>query len=204
MSRLLPALLLFAGTLYAGAQGQINFRNSTSVLPTPPDRLVRFFNVPGITNGAPVEGTNYVAQLFFAADAANLDANSAVAELPSAFFAPGSNPGVWDGGTRFLLGASPGQIIQLIVRVWDLALFATYADSETALGIHGQSLPFTYIVPNPGDPEAAFYMLDFQGFNISPVPEPSAVVLAVLGMAWLGVKRRNERESPGLTSLPRV
>jgi hypothetical protein len=70
-------------------------------------------------------------------------------------------------------------------------LFATYGDSETALGIHGQSLPFTYIVPNVEDPEAAFYMLAFEGFSISPVPEPSAVMLAGLGIVWLAVRRRS-------------
>ena len=99
---------LAAGTMIASADVTIEF--SQFDLTSPPDRLVRYDNVPGHNNGDPVSGTQWAAQLFFAGAADNDPA--AVSEAPSRFFAttglpfPNGLDGTWNGGSRNLIGAN--------------------------------------------------------------------------------------------------
>jgi hypothetical protein len=177
------ALLL---TVSAYGQGVIDFRNATSQLPSPPDRRILF------VDGTGVIGTQFVAQLFFASDAANVNAPAAVLEPPSHFRAT-TLPGFWVGGTRTLVGVLPGESREYLVRFWD----STVGDFGDALRLGcaaGQSLPFSYTPPtDPMAPPSAYFMLNFVGMSlVGPsasvcVPEPSTLALSAL--AALGALR---------------
>jgi hypothetical protein len=172
--------LAFIVTASAYGQGAIDFRNATSQLPSPPDRRV-LACVDGVLGG--VIGTQFVAQLFFASDAANVNASAAVEEPPSHFRAT-ALPGFWAGGTRTLINTPPGTSRDYVVRFWDTSL-GSYAQALASgrAGSAGQSLPFSYTPPtDPTAPPSAFFMLNYTGFTfLGPcVPEPSTLALGAL------------------------
>jgi hypothetical protein len=167
--------LVFIVTVSAYGQGAIDFRNATSQLPSPPDRRVLF------SDGTGVVGTQFVAQLFFASDAANVNASAAVEEPPSHFRAT-ALPGFWAGGTRTLVNTPPGTTRDYVVRVWN-SIMGDYA-AALSLGCASQSLPFSYTPPtDPTAPPSAFFMLNYTGWVVwracpphpphaSPSPRP--------------------------------
>jgi len=191
-------LLLTLGTLTSAfAQGTVRFSNLTTDLPFPPDRLVRFDPVtvgtsapnPFGTNGAPVVGTNYLAQLFYGPLSASAADLVAVSSEPARFRSTTTaNPGTWIGGARDLEGFTTFDTVKLQVRVWD----GTYASSwdeylSERLGLAGESLMFTYYLRNTTEPNSE-NMFNFQGFYIG-VPEPSSLVLIILGFCALTIRR---------------
>jgi hypothetical protein len=187
----LPLLL----TVNVFSQGVIDFRNATSQLPSPPDRRVLLID-PGTGTG--VVGTQFVAQLFFASDAANVNAAAAVLEPPSHFRAT-ALPGFWAGGTRTLVNTPPGTARDYVVRVWD-STAGDYA-AALSLGCAGQSLPFSYTPPtDPTAPPSAF-MLNYTGWGglagMSPtcVPQPSTLsLIALASLGALGLLRQRVYE----------
>jgi hypothetical protein len=180
----LTLALLTAALLPAYPQGAIDFRNGTGNIPEPPDRRVLFSDGPFAGQG--VLGTQFVAQLFYASDAptrdTGLNAPYAVEENVSRFRAV-ALPGRWAGGTRTLVGTPAGQERQYVVRAWDSSFGdGGYQAAYVGGGMVGQSAPFSYTPPSdPTAPPNAFYMLNFVGFSITTVPEPSTVAVAVLG-----------------------
>jgi hypothetical protein len=171
---LLTVALVGVTALSAFGQGAIDFRNATSQLPSPPDRRVL------TVEGTGVIGTQFMAQLFFATDAANVNATAAVSEGASAFRAT-ALPGFWAGGTRTLVNTPAGTTKDYVVRVWDSSL-GTYAQALASgrANSAGQSLPFSYQPPtDPTAPPSAFFMLNYTGFTL--VPEPSTIALGILG-----------------------
>jgi hypothetical protein len=129
-------------------------------------------------------GTQYAAQLLYGSSATSLTPHTQTAMFRNV---PVSDAfaGTWSGGTRTLTGMSAGQTAILQVRVWDTTGGATF---DTALR-RGISQTFTYIIPQPGAPPAAFFMENFRSFGC--IPEPSGIGLALLGVsAVLVLKRR--------------
>jgi hypothetical protein len=173
------------------SQGQINFLNTSGALGGPA-RQVTTLNVPGATNGTPLTGVNYVAQLFLASDF-----SAVVSEAPAPFrVSTTSQPGTWNGGVRnFIVGQSHlevGDTVNLVVRVWDTTLFASYDLAVTGGGVVGQSAAFSYLIPPAGTPPAGLAMANFQAFTVSPVPEPSTIALGILGAGSLLFLRRKK------------
>jgi hypothetical protein len=192
----LTLALLTAALLPAYPQGAIDFRNGTALLPPPPDRLVYFGDGPFAGQG--VIGTQFVAQLFYASDAPSRDAGiaapDAVLEPPSHFRAT-TIAGSWMGGTRTLDGTLPGQTKDYVIRAWE----SSYGDGSYQVayiggGMVGQSAPFSYTPPtDPTAPPSAFFMINYAGFSIAAVPEPSTVAVAVLGAATVLFFKRRRR-----------
>jgi hypothetical protein len=180
MKKLLLVLAAVAASACSAfAQGTVSFNNN-SAFTTTADRLVRDLA------GAPLVGTNWVAQLYSGADANSL---TALTDPVVRFRVPTTtSPGTWSGATRALPGFTSGQTATLQVRVWDGNLFANYAAAVAGGGIYGLSTPFTYTVPAAGSPPAAFFMEGLRGFTL--VPEPSVIALGVLGAAALLLRRR--------------
>lgn len=183
MKKLIAFLTLAALATSAYAQGVITFANS--VLPDTPNRYVWAVDVPSFQT-YPLVGTHYAAQLYYGPTASSLAAHTAA---PSRFRAPGSSlAGTWStatGASRTLNGGGVGVPVFLQVRVWDLNQFATWEAAVAGGGIAGSSEVFQYtqLLSNPPAPTDT-YMVNFSSFTIF-VPEPSAFLLAIPGVALL-------------------
>jgi len=174
----------------AFGQGTVFFANDAVTLPSPPDRLIRFAE-----NLAPATGTNIQVQLYVGADAGSLNPISAA---PGRLRASTTTiPGVWSGGgDRTLTGFNFGQQVFLQVRAWDINDGATFEAASLNVnrqGYLGTSTPFLYQIPtSASSPPPEFFMVNFSGFNIVPIPEPSTFALAGLGAAALLIFRRRK------------
>ena len=137
-------------------------------------------------NGNRLYGTNWKVQLYFGTEANSL---FPVAATPAHLTDPDAvGPGVWIGGMRTLPGFLSGETATLQVRVWDGALFGSFEQALANGGIHGQSAPFSYLVPPVGSAPMFYYMENFRGFQL--VPEPSSVALLLMGACGLWLRRR--------------
>lgn len=179
----ITGLLIIATVGSAFAQGTVNFSNGASVgLP-----LV-FLGDP--LSGTALVGTNYVSQLYAGANAGSL---TAVAGSLSKFRVPTTtSPGTWSGKPVLALPlGGVGVPVSLAVRVWDASVFASYEAAFAAGSGFGSSSPFTYTQklsdpPSPNDT----VMTGFTSFGVVPVPEPSVIVLGLLGAGALLLRRR--------------
>jgi hypothetical protein len=173
-------LLLLVGS--ALGQGIVNFNNN--VLPSPPDRLVRFID------GSPLVGTNFVAQLLYGNDPNSLTPHTTTARFR---VATTTQPGTWSGGTRTLTGVGGiGTTICLQVRYWDSAFGATFDQARAAGGAWGESsiFPYSQTLSSPPAPTDT-QMLNFQA-GVICVPEPSCLLLLGVALPFL-LRRRSSR-----------
>lgn len=100
--------------------------------------------------------------------------NAVVAIATSAALA-----GVYLGGTVTITGA-PGAEVWLQVRAWS-AQYATYADAfRSGTALIGASIPMKVKLAVGTDPNPSISGL-VNSFTITPVPEPSTVLLGLLG-----------------------
>jgi len=197
MKKLLLSGILAIATASAFAQGTVNFNNNgiqagAGGVGNDPSRLV-YFGTSATKTPLTLGNGNYVAQLWFGAAGANESALAAVSGAPTAFRAATTSlPGTWaSGGTKTLAGFAEGVAVSLQVRVWDLNKGADWAAAggpNSAL-FTGKSAIFSYTVPTAGSPPAAYLMTGFQGFSVA-VPEPSTILLGVLGAGALLLRRR--------------
>jgi hypothetical protein len=161
------------------ADGVVLFYNGAN-FGVPADRLVHS------SDGAPLVGTNFFAQLYYGALDSDPSSLTPVMSPPARFRPPGhSLPGTWAGGTRTLTGFFTGDLVTLQVRVWDGTVAGTYEEAA-ALNFagtqYGVSQPFPYLVPQiGGDPDS--YIEHFRGFTL--VPEPSIALLGIVGIVGL-------------------
>jgi len=190
MKKLIPLLVLVAGTVTGFAQGLVTFENNSAFTtpdPTGGSRLVFGDSI----GGTKLVGTQYTAELYAGADAASLQ--PIAASLARFRSASTTQPGRWNfttgvGGVGVVLPVDVGGTIMLQVKVWDNASGTVAFDS--AQGLKGQSGVFSYTVPPVGSPPAAYFMEGLQSFSL--VPEPSAIALGVLGIAGLLLIRRRK------------
>jgi hypothetical protein len=185
---LVTAMLVSPCVGLVHADGFVDFRNDRSFR-TSADRLVRDIS------GAPLVGTNYVAQLYYGPQDADPSSLDPVPYAPAPFRPlTDTQPGTWAGGDRMLFGFFPGDTVTLQVRVWDGNLAASYEEAATLgfLGTqHGVSDPFPFTIPAVGPPPFAWYIENFRGFTL--VPEPSVALLGIVGIAGLCFWRGRER-----------
>jgi hypothetical protein len=174
--------------------GQVNINNRG--LPT-----TQLVNSVG---GAPLVGTNFVAEIVYGASAGSLTAVlGAVAPFRVSTTA---SPGTWNplGGTgvRTLTGFNTGDAVSMQVHVWDSTVFSSWSAAVAALAEGGgpistqagASAVFTYTVGSASDP-SSLNIVNFTGFSLTAisqaaVPEPPAITLCALGVAALLWSRR--------------
>jgi hypothetical protein len=152
MKTLLALLAMTGVTAPVLAQGTVDFRNNVWE-----STISR--RVTGI-NGAPLVGTDYVAQLYYGTTPCDLHP---VTNEPARFrVATTTQPGTWEGGMRTLSGFGPGDTVWLQVLVWNRGAFPSWDAVLLAGGICWASCPFTYTVPSSASPPAeAFWMSNF-------------------------------------------
>jgi hypothetical protein len=180
--------LLLGLTGSAIAQGTVNFANDNSSL----IRISPFSGLPS----EPLKGGGYT-QFFWApanyppltpwtqtvAPVAWIAENVgwSLAGLPASV---GPTPGIFDGGTLTIPGASPGTTIQAVVLAWyNAPYFGSSIDNAV-------STPFLIQLGDPsGTPAAITGPGGFTGLTITMIPEPSAVALLGLGLVALCCRR---------------
>ena len=204
MKKFFVITVLAASVATGFSQGTVNFNNNVAFATTPSatagvglpsnghdDRLVYWTD-----NTTKLTGTNYYAQLYYAAGANQAEGGLATigGDTPSKFrVATTSQPGTWSGGSKTLTGVAVGSTATLQVRVWDGSLFSTYAAAVSGGGLVGKSATFNYTAPdtaNPNTPLDAQFMYGLQSFTLAP--EPSTIALGVLGAASLLIVRRRK------------
>lgn len=131
------------------------------------------------------------------------------------YYAPGTDPAAVDPATMIKLGANselgggyffggnrttpsstvPNGIAVFEVRAWSSA-FSTFEDAVSmgnpSSHVAGRSGLFANPTGGGGQPPALPQQLVFNGFTANPVPEPSAIALALLGIGSLFLLRRRK------------
>lgn len=183
-------------------QGTVDFNNKASVLGSANDYMVRY-QTGDARNGTPVVndgGAAYVAQLWYGAVGSDVNSFQAVATT-APFRAVGSSlAGTWNGSARQIpapYGIGGTTSVDLQVRVWDSSLAADWAAVQSMLtagtytGLLGSSQPFTFNFFASSPPAVTDDdMVNFRGFTIAAVPEPSTFALLGLGALGMLIFRR--------------
>src|SRR5688572_23359250 len=141
---------LALSVLASFVQGIVNFNNTPMTFPDSAT-VDRFVYGP---DGNRLAGRNWAAALYFGTQAhlvnslATLNAtDTSLASALGLFRIPATVlPGTWVGGHRTLLGTSPGQMVHMQVRVWDVSLYESFDVAKASGGIIGQSAVFAYTI----------------------------------------------------------
>lgn len=164
------------------ALGQGVYFSNTRPFVTPADRRVY------ASDGLPLVGDNFVAQLYYGASAESLTPVTA-SPLPFRNVTV-TDPlaGTWLGAQRLLTGMTSDQVAILQVRAWDATGGLSLEDARLLGRQWGESATFTYQIPSMG-PDSAWNMEEFRSFSL--VPEPSVIILALVGaLAMLVLTQR--------------
>lgn len=186
MKQILAGVITLSLASAAFADVTVNFRNN--VLTAADVKVVFGANSFGLS-GPVVNGTkSFVAQLYQDVGGA-LTPVGATANFRAV---PSADPlaGTWSGANRTVVGPAADATINLVVRAWDSS-FASYDAAIAAQGLAGQSASFTYKNALSSPPATTdTYMVNFKGFEVTNIPEPTTIALAGLGIAGLLFFRR--------------
>lgn len=162
-------ILACVEALAVRADVQVLFQNNVF---TPP-RLVTFssgsFAGTGVRNG--VDGNaNFVAQLFRVTGSGD-EAIGAPANFRAATT---TQPGTWSGGPLNIVGVNPGEIVNLVVKVWDSRVSSVWQAVDLGM-LYGRSAIFSYTQPVAPQLPSDLYITGFAGFSIgNPLTPPWA------------------------------
>jgi hypothetical protein len=151
--------------------------------------LVVFRNVAGSAvidgqTGSPAAAGVYLAGLYWdsatSPDGFELAVKDTTTDLATTPVLGSFGGGIYSGGNIAIAGAPGGTSVLLQVRAWSAA-FATYeaAAADPSAWI-GESNEMTVALAGPSDPVPSISTI-VQGFTTYPVPEPSTIVLGLLG-----------------------
>jgi hypothetical protein len=163
--------LSMAGAAYA--QGTINFANRVVAdgLDAP---------VFGL-DGNLLDGDRYMAEILAGPSADSLE------PISTAPFRTGTGVGYWNPGspaTRVLDNVAPGAEAFILIRAWDTDSGATFGEAA----IRGEAPIFSVVTGGAGSPPSLpAVMMGLEGFTL--VPEPSTIMLALLGAGALFLRR---------------
>jgi len=189
MKKPLTFLSFLLVTIGALAQGQVNFAA----------RVVGVYDAPvylcGVGFGPKLEGNRYLVQLYAGASLTSL---APVGDpLP---FLTGADAGYWAATVVTINTVDANGVAFVQVRAWDTAFGSTYEAATASNGNEfGASRPLSlYPTVAPDLPATLVGLESFTfvlpiGGSSSCVPEPSIVLLAVLGTVPFFLRRQSNR-----------
>jgi hypothetical protein len=186
MKKVLIIASLLVATVGVLAQGSVNFATKTG------SGVAGFCTdvSPGVNA---LVGSAYLGQLYAGATADSLaPVGTAVAFKNSV--ATGAGLGWLAGGEVDLASLSPTTGGYFQVRAWLAASGATYEAALASNGVKGVSNVFQLTTlgdPNAKPPGLPVDLIGLQAFTVTGVPEPSTLVLGVLGASLFLLRRRS-------------
>jgi hypothetical protein len=184
MKKLILATLM-AGLIpmIASAQGTVSFSSSSA-------------NHKVTSNGTTGVGAGYIAALYWGAGTGPAAENTLV-QLGATTGVTGGTGFLVNGGTRTTGGATAeGAQATFQVRAWTSSSGATWEEALTSgSGFAGKTAPFVNNTggPNLSPPVTAQQLAGWTTpITVTPIPEPSTIALAGLGLASLLVIRRRK------------
>ena len=177
--------LIAVASVSAHAQGTIRFDTFVSGSPSVDAKVTDGVGGPAISGAAGF------AQLFVGTAANNLVAISSPVN-----FLTGAGAGYVLAGTVTLptqAGFAGGNSVFVAVRAWSSS-FASYAAAVAGNGKIGSSATLSYTLGGAGSPPSTpGPLVGLANFAIAPVPEPSVIALAGLGLGGLILARRSKK-----------
>lgn len=176
MKKLLLVASLLVATVAALAQGSVNFLTKVTAAVPPINAPVH--DVDGTTL---LSGTSFWAQLYWGPTADSLAAVGSPVNFKTSILAGYVNAGA------VTMESSTAVFVQM--RAWN----APYATYEAALNVGKWGFSNTIsLTPGMNDPtKTPLDLTGLQGFNLTVIPEPSTIALALLGAAALLLRRRS-------------
>ena len=187
MKKLILTVALGVACVSAFAQGQLNFANFGSGANAP------VYDTDGTTKLA---GTAFQADLYWAPGTVTDSTVLTALGQPANF----ASSGYFLGGSRTIAGQPGGSTITGQVRVWDTADGSSWAAAVAAgqggslTARVGESVLFQISLATvpPNTPPSLTGLNGQPLFKLNPVPEPSALALAGVGLAGMLVLRRRK------------
>jgi len=191
MKKLILTAALGVACVSAFAQGTLNFANAGVGFQA---KVTDTDHTTGLSGGA------FSADLYWAAGTVTDSTLLNALNAPATFSTVASQAGFFFGGTRTIPGAAGGATITAQVRVWDTASGSSWQAASGVNGARvGESILFQVKLADPttsppGIP-TALTGINGNPFSLAivgPIPEPSTLALAGLGLAGMLVLRRRK------------
>jgi hypothetical protein len=186
MKKVLIIASLLVATVGALAQGSVNFQTKVTAV----NYTITAF-ATDTTTGLLV-GSSYLGQLYAGATADSLaPVGSAVAFKVSASTGAGLG---WLSGGEVVTTLSPGTGGYFQVKAWQASAGTTYELALAANGVTGFSntIHLTTLGDSTASPRGLpVDLVGLTAFNLQGVPEPSTIVLGVLGASLFLLRRRS-------------
>lgn len=194
MKKLVVASILacaLAGSVYG--QGTVTFRNTTATLVTFSDQAKAALN----TTAVGPSGPSFLAELYYAPDGADPgEAGMQQGRMGAAVGFSTLAAGTFNGGNRTTPSSTPaGANAWFQVRVWEAAYGNTYETAIEApatggrVAIAGASNRFL-LQTGTLTPTPIASVGGLAPMSVTPVPEPSAIALGLLGLVGFFTLRR--------------
>jgi hypothetical protein len=150
-------------------------------------------------SGVAASGSAYRVALYWGASTETDDRNLVQAGASTTFLT-GASAGTYFGGGRTITTPGStvnGPVLAFQVRGWTAAHGATYEEAlQNGAAFVGKNPIFTLKTKDPNVPletvPSLYLASGYQGFRLTPVPEPSVIGLGILGVGTLLMLRRRK------------
>ena len=193
---LTAAALIVTLNMYGQGQGIVNF----ATVGVTDDKRIWVNTTDRVGDGAKAGGAAYSVALYWGPAGSTTDIGFQQVGPAGSFLNTATTTGTFNAGGRTITyqgNTAGGAVLSLQARAWLTSSGATY--EEALLNPNGQvgkGRPFDVDTKDPGipteQPPTIGQQAGWNGFSITPVPEPSAIALGLLGAGALLMLRRRK------------